>query len=180
MFSFQFVPFRDFIGGKFGSNMNISQAALAKEILAEIPDQVVQYMKAQGVTPKPPRTDVQLPGQQSNVPSQPPPSFQQIQHQSGYPQAQGQALPQGSYPGQGSFHGSSAQQGGASHNPQGQGQNILPGRPAAPNLQGGAPPYPLGDDQSLTAGRPPVGSQPKGTLPYPSQGQIEMPSAPPR
>lgn len=156
--------------------MNISQAALAKEILAEIPDQVVQYMKAQGVTPKPPTTHVQLPGQQSSVPSQPPPSFQQGQHQSGYSQAQGQALPQGSYPGQGSFHG---QQGGASSNPQGQGQNIPPGRPPPPISQGGAPPYPLIGDQSLPAGTPPTGSQQGGT-PYPSQGQTGMPSVPPR
>ncbi|CAG2245303.1 Nicotinic receptor-associated protein 1,Protein BONZAI 1,Protein BONZAI 2,Copine-5,Copine-8,Copine-1,Copine-2,Copine-A,Copine-4,Copine-9,Copine-7,Copine-6,Protein BONZAI 3,Copine-3 [Mytilus edulis] len=39
----QFVPFRDFI--RNGTSMVTSQAALAKEVLAEIPDQFLQYMK---------------------------------------------------------------------------------------------------------------------------------------
>nr|XP_022298416.1 copine-8-like isoform X2 [Crassostrea virginica] len=69
----QFVPFRDFMGGKYGGNTQISQAALAKEVLAEIPDQVVQYMQANKIAPKPPRTDVLLPGQNPTPQSQPPP-----------------------------------------------------------------------------------------------------------
>jgi hypothetical protein len=47
------------IRGKFGdfirndSSMVTSQAALAKEVLAEIPEQFLQYMKKRGVKPKP-------------------------------------------------------------------------------------------------------------------------------
>lgn len=55
------MPFRDFMGGQYGGNAQISQAALAKEVLAEIPDQVVQYMLANKIAPKPPRPDVLLP-----------------------------------------------------------------------------------------------------------------------
>ncbi|XP_048738770.2 copine-8-like isoform X2 [Ostrea edulis] len=73
----QFVPFRDFLGGQFGGNTQVSQAALAKEVLAEIPQQVVQYMQANKITPKPPRTDIALPGQnpaqQNQAQNQPPP-----------------------------------------------------------------------------------------------------------
>ncbi|PVD24426.1 hypothetical protein C0Q70_14909 [Pomacea canaliculata] len=41
----QFVPFRDFLGGRFGNNIESSKAALAKEVLAKIPDQVLEYMR---------------------------------------------------------------------------------------------------------------------------------------
>jgi len=51
----QFVPFREFIGGSFGNDLNRSQVMLAKEVLAEIPDQVMSYMKKFGVKPSPPR-----------------------------------------------------------------------------------------------------------------------------
>jgi len=52
---FQFVSFREFIGGSFGDDLNRSQVMLAKEVLAEIPDQVMSYMKKYGVKPSPPR-----------------------------------------------------------------------------------------------------------------------------
>ena len=52
--TFQFVPFRDFIGGRHGNDLVRSQAQLAKEVLAEIPEQFLSYMKAHGVKPKPP------------------------------------------------------------------------------------------------------------------------------
>jgi len=42
------------VGGRYGSNLALSQAYLAKEVLAEIPDQVTGYMKKNGVRPKPP------------------------------------------------------------------------------------------------------------------------------
>jgi len=48
----QFVPFRDFI--KHGSDLTHSQAMLAKEVLTEIPDQFVSYMKSKGVEPSVP------------------------------------------------------------------------------------------------------------------------------
>jgi len=51
----QFVPFREFIGGTFGDDLNRSQVMLAKEVLAEIPDQVMSYMKKFSVKPNPPR-----------------------------------------------------------------------------------------------------------------------------
>jgi len=50
----QFVPFREFIGGRYGNDLTRSQAMLAKEVLAEIPDQFVSYMKSKGVRPMPP------------------------------------------------------------------------------------------------------------------------------
>ena len=47
----QFVPYRNFLGlGRGGSNMVGSQ--LAKEVLAEIPEQFVGYMKANKIIPK--------------------------------------------------------------------------------------------------------------------------------
>lgn len=56
LFSFQFVPFRDFLGRYGGQNHSIAQAALAKEVLAEIPDQVVSYMKMNSLKPRPAST----------------------------------------------------------------------------------------------------------------------------
>lgn len=50
----QFVPFRDFLRGANGSNMQMCQAALAKEVLAEIPEQFLSYMKAHNFKPRPP------------------------------------------------------------------------------------------------------------------------------
>ncbi len=50
----QFVPFRDFLGGKYGTDATISQAYLAKEVLAEIPEQITGWMKKHGVQPRPP------------------------------------------------------------------------------------------------------------------------------
>ena len=35
------MSFREFIGGSFGNDLNRSQVMLAKEVLAEIPDQVI-------------------------------------------------------------------------------------------------------------------------------------------
>ncbi|XP_069101627.1 copine-8-like [Argopecten irradians] len=49
-----FVPFRDFLRGANGSNMQMCQAALAKEVLAEIPEQFLSYMKAHNFKPRPP------------------------------------------------------------------------------------------------------------------------------
>lgn len=45
----QFVPFNDFLNR---GNMTLSQAALAKEVLAEIPDQFLSYMKKHNVKPR--------------------------------------------------------------------------------------------------------------------------------
>ncbi len=50
----QFVPFRDF---ESTDNIVLSQARLAKEVLAEIPDQFLSYMKANNIRPKPVRSD---------------------------------------------------------------------------------------------------------------------------
>uniref|UniRef100_A0A0L8G8H8 Copine C-terminal domain-containing protein n=2 Tax=Octopus bimaculoides TaxID=37653 RepID=A0A0L8G8H8_OCTBM len=50
----QFVPFRDFLGGQYGSRMHVSQAYLAKEVLAEIPEQFLSYMKLHGILPASP------------------------------------------------------------------------------------------------------------------------------
>lgn len=52
---FQFVPFRDFISRYGSQNHNVAQSALAKEVLAEIPDQLVSYMKMINMAPRQPR-----------------------------------------------------------------------------------------------------------------------------
>ena len=48
---FQFVAFREFIGGRYGNDLLTSQAYLAKEVLAEIPDQITGYMKRNRISP---------------------------------------------------------------------------------------------------------------------------------
>ena len=48
----QFVPFRNFL--RQGIDSQISRLHLAKEVLAEIPDQFIGYMKANRIVPKPP------------------------------------------------------------------------------------------------------------------------------
>lgn len=48
----QFVPFRNFLGK--GTNAQISRLHLAKEVLAEIPEQFLGFMKANRIVPKPP------------------------------------------------------------------------------------------------------------------------------
>uniref|UniRef100_A0A673GBD3 Copine-8-like n=1 Tax=Sinocyclocheilus rhinocerous TaxID=307959 RepID=A0A673GBD3_9TELE len=62
----QFVPFRDYIDRR--GNHILSMARLAKDVLAEIPDQFLQYMRSRGIKPqhsshssssKPPSTLVQ-------------------------------------------------------------------------------------------------------------------------
>ncbi|KAJ8301601.1 hypothetical protein KUTeg_020588 [Tegillarca granosa] len=47
----QFVPFREFMNNRYGNNMQLSQAALAKEVLAEIPDQFLSYMNKHNFKP---------------------------------------------------------------------------------------------------------------------------------
>lgn len=48
----QFVPFRDYVD-RTGNHV-LSMARLARDVLAEIPDQLVSYMKAKGIRPSPP------------------------------------------------------------------------------------------------------------------------------
>ncbi|XP_039605791.1 copine-5-like [Polypterus senegalus] len=50
-FSPQFVPFRDYID-RTGNHV-LSMARLAKDVLAEIPDQFISYMKSRGIKPNP-------------------------------------------------------------------------------------------------------------------------------
>ncbi|GAB1607454.1 copine-8-like [Argonauta hians] len=52
----QFVPFRDFLGDH-GSRMQVSQAYLAREVLAEIPEQFLSYMKHHRIKPILPTKD---------------------------------------------------------------------------------------------------------------------------
>ncbi|XP_028814617.1 copine-8-like [Denticeps clupeoides] len=46
----QFVPFRDYIDRR--GNHILSMARLAKDVLAEIPDQFLQYMRTRGIKPQ--------------------------------------------------------------------------------------------------------------------------------
>ncbi|XP_069699446.1 copine-8-like [Periplaneta americana] len=48
----QFVPFRNFQSVR---NLSAAKAYLAKEVLAEIPDQIVGYMKSRNIKPNPPK-----------------------------------------------------------------------------------------------------------------------------
>lgn len=50
---FQFVPYKDF-QGRSGENQATVQARLAQEVLEEIPDQFLSYMKSRNIKPKPP------------------------------------------------------------------------------------------------------------------------------
>lgn len=45
------MPFRDYVD-RTGNHV-LSMARLARDVLAEIPDQLVSYMKAQGIRPRP-------------------------------------------------------------------------------------------------------------------------------
>ena len=47
----QFVPFRDYID-RTGNHI-LSMARLAKDVLAEIPEQFLSYMRARGIKPSP-------------------------------------------------------------------------------------------------------------------------------
>ncbi|XP_066520712.1 copine-9-like [Hoplias malabaricus] len=59
----QFVPFRDYIDRS--GNQVLSMARLAKDVLAEIPDQLLSFMKSKSIEPRP-----ALPA--SDTPSKPP------------------------------------------------------------------------------------------------------------
>ncbi|KAK5871902.1 hypothetical protein PBY51_012642 [Eleginops maclovinus] len=48
----QFVPFRDYIDRS--GNQVLSMARLAKDVLAEIPEQLLSFMKTRGLEPRPP------------------------------------------------------------------------------------------------------------------------------
>ncbi|XP_029287074.1 copine-9-like isoform X1 [Cottoperca gobio] len=48
----QFVPFRDYIDRS--GNQVLSMARLAKDVLAEIPEQLLSFMKSRGMEPRPP------------------------------------------------------------------------------------------------------------------------------
>lgn len=50
-FLYQFVPFRDYIDR--AGNQILSMARLAKDVLAEIPDQLLSFMKSKGIEPRP-------------------------------------------------------------------------------------------------------------------------------
>ena len=55
----QFVPFRDYIDRS--GNQVLSMARLAKDVLAEIPDQLLSFMKSRGIEPRPALSTSSLP-----------------------------------------------------------------------------------------------------------------------
>lgn len=61
MFVPQFVPFRDYID-RTGNHI-LSMARLAKDVLAEIPDQFLSYMRTRGIKPSPAPPPYTPPGQ---------------------------------------------------------------------------------------------------------------------
>ncbi|CAM4716750.1 unnamed protein product [Leuciscus chuanchicus] len=56
----QFVPFRDYMD-RTGNHV-LSMARLAKDVLAEIPEQLILYMKSRGIKPNQPPPDYSPPG----------------------------------------------------------------------------------------------------------------------
>lgn len=70
--SWQFVPFREYIGGIASGNTQLSQARLAKDVLAEVPEQLISFMKKRSIVPNeaPPPTHQSL---AQALPSAPPP-----------------------------------------------------------------------------------------------------------
>ncbi len=62
---FQFVPFRDYIDRS--GNQVLSMARLAKDVLAEIPDQLLSFMKSRGIEPRPALTSSPLPGLNQHI-----------------------------------------------------------------------------------------------------------------
>ncbi|KAK5896016.1 hypothetical protein CgunFtcFv8_009661 [Champsocephalus gunnari] len=65
----QFVPFRDYID-RTGNHI-LSMARLAKDVLAEIPDQFLSYMRTRGIKPSPAPPPYTPPGQPYTPPGQP-------------------------------------------------------------------------------------------------------------
>lgn len=66
LFTFsQFVPFRDYIDRS--GNQVLSMARLAKDVLAEIPDQLVSFMKSRGIEPRPAVSSSPLPGVHQHI-----------------------------------------------------------------------------------------------------------------
>ena len=62
----QFVPFRDFLKGM--GDPHTARLRLAREVLAEIPDQVVSYMKSKNITPQPPKiNEAHLPSNHTTI-----------------------------------------------------------------------------------------------------------------
>ncbi len=53
----QFVPFNKFLS----ANPAVARLNLAREVLREIPDQFMRFMKKRNINPKPPRLDISLP-----------------------------------------------------------------------------------------------------------------------
>lgn len=52
----QFVPFRDYVNGlKGAATHTMTQAKLAKAVLAEVPSQFLSFMKQHGIKPSPPK-----------------------------------------------------------------------------------------------------------------------------
>lgn len=62
----QFVPFRDFLKGM--GDPHRTRLRLAREVLAEIPDQVVSYMKSKNIAPQPPKiNEAHLPSNHTTI-----------------------------------------------------------------------------------------------------------------
>lgn len=55
----QFVPFRDYMDQS--GNQVLSMARLAKDVLAEIPEQLLGFMKTRGIEPRPALSSSELP-----------------------------------------------------------------------------------------------------------------------
>jgi hypothetical protein len=66
----QFVPFKNFQCLK---NVSIAKAYLAKEVLAEVPEQVTGYMKSRNMKPRQPQT--QLSANTGSMASRSPPPY---------------------------------------------------------------------------------------------------------
>ena len=51
-----FIPFSQFLEGEYGTDPEQSRINLAREVLREVPDQLVSYMKMKRIPPQPPQS----------------------------------------------------------------------------------------------------------------------------
>lgn len=175
---FQFVPFRDFLGQRYQNDLTLSRAALAKSVLAEVPDQVLYYMKKCGIKPKPQRevTAAKAPPpmaprglQPQHAPEVPPgyPVGQPVEQPLAYQQGQA-GYPAATAPHQGVGPGQPTQ----APYPQGpgapQGVSMPPYPQGVGSTQSGQAPYPQG-------GPPYPNMQQQGSAPYPTGAAASAP-----
>ncbi|CAD5111652.1 DgyrCDS940 [Dimorphilus gyrociliatus] len=152
----QFVPFQSILD-RYGNNIDAAKAELAKCVLAEVPQQVIGYMKFKNIKPSARKS---FRGQPGGPEPQGPPPANPVYPTPGAPSGPSQNAGQLPYPGQNAYP--------------------APGAPSAPYNNAGQAPYPGQNPYPGSApipGAPPASQQNSGYSPYP--GSAPLPGAPP-